>query len=143
MKKLTGTFVALVAILLTAPAAQATTLWCVSFDNFCDGIEVLKRPDMLTGTWQNVDCAGTDATFDLVGILHPPAGRAICINDTCPFSPDIQWLFALDFVTNTFDLFAFDGLTVTPVQINQPYTKTDGTCTFAGDVKGGVPSTLR
>ena len=124
------------------PAAPDAGGWCVNFDNFCDGLQLYAAPDgvHLTGTWENWDCAGSNPPIN--GNLSGDGLVSVVCGDvaTCPLGYVV--LFKLERSSNTFDMFAWDG--VNPpfvVQFNSPYTLAPGACNFTDD-KTGIPSSL-
>jgi hypothetical protein len=126
----------------TAPAQAAT--FCVDFDFFCDGLQLTTNTTapLLTGTWENWDCAGSTAPVQ--GNFAVPDGsqyRVHCNDAGCPSGE--QWLFTL----TAFQLgFTFDLLQLNPLipfQIDSPYTVTSGACAFTGTEKGSSPSWMQ
>jgi len=55
MKKLLTACAALLFVVGTSYAQM-----CFDFDPYCDGLELYLSGGVITGTWQNTDCAGTD-----------------------------------------------------------------------------------
>jgi hypothetical protein len=55
--------VSLLALLGAVGAAQAAVPSDIQFDGYCDGMTGLTKvdPSGATGTWSNLDCAGTNA----------------------------------------------------------------------------------
>jgi hypothetical protein len=121
----------------------AETLFCFSFDNFCDGIEILSvLPDKtVEGTWNNFDCGGSDAPM-----LGGYSGKNV--------SPRLSWLaadslanldissFNLNVDAKTFDLFEHDTLgNLTQLRFDEPYSVTPGACAFSPE-KAGLPASI-
>lgn len=121
----------------------AEPLFCFSFDNFCDGIEILAvLPDKtVEGTWNNFDCGGSDAPM-----LGGYSGKNV--------SPRLSWLaadslanldissFNLNVDTKTFDLFEHDTLgNLTQIRFDEPYSVTPGACGFSPE-KAGLPASI-
>jgi len=118
-----------------------TEIFCFSFDNFCDGIEITDvAPDKtVAGTWRNFSCAGAAAPM-----LGGYSGKNV--------SPRLSWLgadpnanlkvfsFNLDVSAKTFDLFRHDTFfNLTQFRNDEPYSVTPGACSF-GPEKQGLPA---
>lgn len=130
MKKLVLTSaVLLVAVAFAAPSAQAQV--CIDFDSFCDGLELNASgpPPLLTGTWQNTDCAGTDVP--IVGTVDPgnianacgALGNAEAVGNVS----GADWQFVLDRLDGSLDMNMLPGTCWIP---GVTYTTSLGACPF-------------
>jgi hypothetical protein len=144
MKELTTLLGSVLLVIASGARADAGTnvVYCVSFSNFCDGLElsISGTDNVVTGYWKNTECAGTE-----VGVRGrlDPTSHMISVScpsfDLCPGG--LVWLFKLKQSSHTFNLLGWDG--VNPPfaqQLNQPYTMSPGACSFAENAR--IPSTL-
>lgn len=122
MKKLTILAV-LVLALAVVPAAQAT---CVDFDSFCDGLELTKAGNILYGSWQNVDCAGTDLVA--MGELH--SGTASVVPDGLLALFGIAGEVVINAGAGTAEIWIYDGVNPATLVNTTTVTITGGTCPF-------------
>jgi hypothetical protein len=128
--------------ILKSPPAQA--LYCFSFDNLCDGIEIITvLPDKtVTAIWRNWDCGGASSPM-----LGGYSGKNV--------SPRLSWLasdpeatlgvysFNLNVDARTFDLWVHDsGFNLIQMQDGEPYSVTPGACSFEPE-KVGMPASMR
>jgi len=110
---------------------------CLSFDNFCDGIEMsnIVADKMVIATWQNYDCAGTDGPM-LGGFTKGPPRRAYIMGDKGVPAPGGVFSFTFEIDLGTFDLWNKDAAgNRTQILDNEPYTGSVGACPFQADTQ--------
>jgi len=118
-------------------------LFCFSFDNSCDGIEISQvLPDRtVVGTWRNRDCAGAAAPM-----LGGYSGKSVTPRlSWLAADPDADlstWQFNLNVDARTFDLWVHDtDFSLTQMLDDEPYSVTPGACSFGPEKKGLPAST--
>ena len=108
---------------------------CLSFDNFCDGIEMsnIVADKMVIATWQGYDCAGTDGPM-LGGFTKGPPRRAYIMGDKGVPAPGGVFSFTFEIDLGTFDLWNKDATgNRTQILDNEPFTASLGACPFRAD----------
>ena len=121
----------ILALALVATPAFAAGPFCLHFVNFCDDITTNTSNANNYGTW---DWTCDDVTLtSVVGIqsagLIEVGTRPVDSNGVpFPYSTD----FTFNKATLTFNLWATDGTTFFPLQLNQPYTLSAGACVSSG-----------
>jgi len=125
MKKYTLLSLLAVGLLIFAGATPASAA-CLTLTNFCDVIEVNQSGDLLYGLW-DWECTG-----NLTSIIGPntPKFSLVTRPTFSDGSSDPRTLqFVFNKSTDTFDLYQTDdGVTITQIQFNEPYTKSLGSC---------------
>jgi hypothetical protein len=134
MKKFAICCLALVAVAVMAPSAQAATK-CIHFTNFCDGFQVNQtfvggiQVNEWSGLWDWL------CVFNNSGTLQAGSVNKIGTQPAYPYYPNIGTTngFAANFsfkpLTHLFDLYGtFDGVNTFAFQTSQPWTKTNGAC---------------
>ncbi len=112
---------------LLAFGATDAQAGCLVFDGFCDGLELFKDPsdpELLTGSWQNFDCAGSDA---------PVIGsnlNKVSISETT-IIPGTKLHLVIDKVAGTVDLWAWDMVSPPFVLATTTFTWTGGAAVCA------------
>ena len=130
------------ALLALGTVAHAQQSVCVSFapGGFCDGLEVTFTPGVsISGTWQNYDCTGVDASLTASIPRGDGEFRFICSNADCATAQVFGWdvlVLDLDAPIQVLDLFGVVGGQIlldlpTPVEI------TPGACPFNPQREGG------
>lgn len=146
MKKILLVCVAvLLAATLMTPTAEAQQ--CLKFDAFCDGIQVDSLSgDTGAGTWYHWDCANSWPGLRIrLGIhIELPFGGvwAIIGSRAADGSPVGDWMFGLDTLDGTMDM--YQGLYPNEVGwIDElAYTRTFGVCTGSPQGNGPQVSSL-
>jgi hypothetical protein len=132
MKKFAICCLALVAVAMFVPSAQAVTK-CYHLTNFCDGVQVTNT---LVGGVQGTEIAGLWDWICLgagTGSLMSGGPNAFGTQPLYPFNGGTGAGFSANFkfkpATGVFDLYAtFDGVTAFAFQTTQPFTVTKGAC---------------
>jgi hypothetical protein len=135
MKKFAICCLALVAVAVMVPSAQAGTK-CITFTNFCDGFQVTQ---IFVGGIEGQEWVGK---WDWLcvhageGTLQAGAPNKIGTQPAYPYYPNVGTTggFAANFkfvpLTHLFDLYGtFDGATTFAFQTSQPWTSAAGPCT--------------
>lgn len=134
------------ALLAFGGAAYAQQTVCVSFDGFCDGLELNIEPGVsVSGTWQNYDCTGVDATLSRVVPQGGGVVNALCTSADCATAQVFGWdllLLNLNAPARTMTLVGLVSGSVIPLLINSPVTLSQSACPFAPTQQSGVPSGL-
>ena len=117
------------ALLTVAADAQAIDV-CVTFDSFCDGLQLNISGDAINGEWVNNDCAG--ARSPVHGRKKNGEGQVFCTDDAlCPFGPDMDFAFFLNPQALVFDLFGRDNAgNLTQFQAGAGFQYYQGSCAF-------------
>jgi len=118
-----------------------TEIFCFSFDNLCDGIEITQvmADKTVAATWRNWDCAGGTAPM-LGGYSGQDASPRPSWLAADPNANLKVFSFNLNVDARTFDLFRHDtAFNLTQFQDDEPYTVTPGECPF-GPEKEGLPA---
>ncbi len=127
------------SLLVLGGVAHAQQTVCVSFDNFCDGLEVTFTPGVsISGTWQNYDCTGVDAS--LTATIPQGGGqfRFICSSADCATAQVFGWdvlILDLDAPGQTVDLLGIVGGQVL-LNTSTPATISAGACPFSPHQEG-------
>jgi len=106
--------------------------FCIDFVGFCDGYEVsaILADKMVVGTWQNYDCAGSDAPL-LGGFTKGPPRRNYMMGDIGVFAPGDILLLTLEVDLGTLDLWVHDAAgNLVQLQDNAVYGFIPGACPF-------------
>jgi len=112
--------------------------FCIDFDAFCDGFEVssILADKMVVGTWQNYDCAGSDAPL-LGGFTKGPPRRNYMMGDLGVFAPGDILLLSLEVDLGTLDLWVQDAAgNLLQLQDDATYSFIPGACPFRPDGGG-------
>ena len=139
MKKYTLLSLLAVGLLIFAGATPASAA-CFTFPDFCDQIEVSQSGNLLFGLW-DWECTG-----NLTSIIGANTTKFSLVTRPT-FSDGSSDPRTLQFVFNkaadTFDLYQTDdGVTLTQIQFNEPYTKSPGSCGFVLSGPTKKPSML-
>jgi len=118
-------------------------MFCFSFDNLCDGIEITSvLPDKtVVANWRNWDCAGSAAPMlgGYSGTSSMPRLSWIAADRAADFA---NWSFNLNVDAKTFDLWVHDtDFSLTQMQDDRPYTVVPGVCFFGPEKAGLLSST--
>jgi hypothetical protein len=147
MKKLVICAIAVFAVAMMIPGAQASTK-CYHLTNFCDGVQASQthvggiQGNEVAGLWDWV-CIGGGA-----GSLASGGPNKFGSVPYYPYSagtPNYGFAANFTFKANVaaFDLYGtFDGVTATAFQTSQPYTVTNGACSPLGPKAPGQKSAL-
>jgi hypothetical protein len=147
MKKLVICAIAVFAVAMMIPGAQASTK-CYHLTNFCDGVQATYTT---VGGIQHVEESGQwDWVCAGAGVGSFTAGGTNKFG-SAPYYPMTSggtfYGFAANFTFKpsalAFDLYGtFDGATPTAFQTSQPYTVTNGACSPLGPKAPGQKSAL-
>lgn len=137
MKKLFSVAILSVCI-ISFGATQANAQVCVTPDNFCDQLQLqVDGNGNVFGLW---DWTCDNVTLQpVIGLFDPP--NATAGTYIADLGVAVYWVF--DIPSGEFDLYGYDG--VNPpfaFQLDQPYSFSAGSCTFAVGVPGDQPSLL-
>ena len=109
----------------TATPAQAV---CIHFTNFCDQIQAnTDSYGNLYGDWGWL-CDGVTLT----NILGRKKSLTLATRPVFSSGFAYYYTFEFQFTPGYFNMYGTDGHVSFPQQLNQPWTATSGTCTFAG-----------
>jgi len=145
MRKFAICCLALAVAAMFVPAAQAGTK-CYHLTNFCDRIQTTtfssNAGTAVVGLWDDLCLANNTGT---------PVGGATNKFGTQPTNPyfggtgaGVYYIFTLNNSLHQFDLWAWDGINLTAIQTNQPFTTTNGACKPLERQKGDLrPATER
>ena len=116
------------SLMLFGVAMQANAESCITFTNFCDGMQIDVDNGNAFGVWVNYDCLGNDTPA--LGRRQPNTYLS------GQFEPSTAYSFVFNKKTSTFNLFSTDGETTSQIQFNQPFTSAPGPCSFANSIAG-------
>ena len=127
------------SLLLVSGSAMSDSInapYCVQFVGFCDGLQLSPvGGGNIAAEWRNLDCAGSTAPMQ--GTVASGVATVVCTDTSlCPVG--LTWMFKLEFASNTFDMFGYDGFNAFPNLINSPFRIGAGTCNFSNG--SGIPS---
>jgi len=102
--------------------------FCFAFDGFCDGLGLSASGGVVTGNWENYDCAGSNEP--VVGTVNASQGEIFCdgISGACNVTPGTEWSFVIDRpLDSTMDMFQNGNIWIDELG----YNLSNGNCAFA------------
>ena len=149
MKKFVLYCAVLALAAIFVPQSQAAPR-CIHLTNFCDSISVDTANDpyfpggkVLFGGW-DWECVGDWHSSSVIGnsaSRSVVATRPVEVGGGTPFAYSMAFGFNYPNPNRLFDLLATDSFMVFAIQLNQPWTLTNGACA-ADDVDRSKPSMM-
>lgn len=126
------------AALMMLGGAAANAQMCVTFEGFCDGLEVNVSGGQISGFWRNTDCAGTD--IPVRGTIRGGSAKVAC-DGACLGGSRWGWV-AETTLDGTMDMYTDPGAAGNwSIWIDElAYTTSLGPCPFDPFNGGGTPS---
>lgn len=139
MRKLAVLSILVLALVATGAApAFAAGPFCLHFTNFCDDITTNTSSGNNYGTW---DWTCDDVT--LTSVIGIQSAGLIQVGTRPVDGSGVPFPYSTNFTFNkatlTFNLWATDGTSVFPLQLNQPYTLLAGAC-VSSNAQGKKPT---
>jgi hypothetical protein len=118
--------------------------FCFAWANYCDGLELSlnMQTNVITGSWINTDCAGTDVPITWGKRMNGPVGYGGYVLATLPALPGYNWAFFIDWpVDGTCDMYLDQGSGYGIWIDELAYNLSAGPCPFAVQIEGESATT--